>query len=243
MKIQSSWPKVLSTLAAFAITATHLGAATKAANPNSTAFGQSLAEWIRDAIASQIATINQIPLAGLEPAKNNVLFLPIPNSDTWEDWEGKSIGIGEMNLTLAPGVKSVLPILIWYGETYQDHNNVVGGGYPDDQPWPKSEFLPPKGEAVIILDGVPLVDASNQADFYIGPINFKETLWYPAATGYGSTGAIWCEGLGLVLPPLSPGQHTLTLYSWDYWMGMVNGDAGMGWFNTWHITVAPPGRK
>jgi hypothetical protein len=116
----------------------------------------------------------------------------------------------------------------WIGETYVDGS--------EDIPWPEEWFLPPDAEVNIMLDGAPLVNAANQADFYYGPIAFQETLWYPEPTGYGSTGAIWVQGIGVIIPPMSAGKHTLTLYSWDEHFGV-------GWFNTWHITVQSPGKK
>jgi hypothetical protein len=236
VKTNKAWLAALAAVAALVLAVPSINADKPAATPTSNAFGQSFAEWMRDFWAWTYVGVGQ-PLQ-----QNNVYFLPIPAPATWEDRNGKTIGIGEMNVTVKPGTKIVLGVLSWIGETYQDHNGVLGSHDPDDPAWVKGDFLPPNGEAVIKLDGVPLVDASNLGDFYFGPINFKETLWYGAATSYGSTGAIYVQGIGVVLPPMSAGTHTLTLYSWDAWRGLY-GDGGAGWFNTWHITVQPPGKK
>lgn len=239
MKMNKSWLAVLAAVAALGIAVPSMNADKPgAATPTSNAFGQSFAEWMRDFWAWTYGGVGQ-PLQA-----NNVLFLSIPAPATWEDWAGKPIGIGELNVTVKPGTKIVLGVLAWIGETYDPAyiDPSTGKPIPNDQPWPQSEFLPPNGEAVITLDGVPLVDASNLADFYYEPINFKETLWYATPTDYHSIGAIWVQGIGVVLPPMSAGTHTLTLYSWDSWMNLY-GDGGLGWSNTWHITVQPPGKE
>ena len=237
MKNRKAGIVVLAAVAALLIAVPGTNAAKKgAANPASNAFGQSFAEWLRDYWAWSFAGVGQ-PMQ-----QNNVMFLSVPTPATWVVQDGKNIGIGTMDVTVEPGTKLVLGVLAWIGETYQDHNGVIGSHLPDDTAWPMTEFLPPKGEAVIMLDGVPLIDASNLSEFYFGPINFEETLWYSAASSYGSTGAIWVQGIGVVVPPMSAGEHTLTLHSWDYWMGGY-GPGGQGWFNTWHITVQPPGEQ
>ena len=210
----------------------------KAANPNSDAFGQSFAEWMRDFWAWN--WVGSPPDQALQ--QNNVLFMTIPSPSTWQDVNGKWIGFGEQNLTVAPGNKLVLGILAWIGETYQDHNGIVGAGIPDDVAWPKGMLTSPHAEAEIMLDGKTLMTTDTMGAFYYGPINFKETMWYPAASSYGSTGAIWVQGIGIVIPPLTPGEHTLTLYSWDEYFLDADGHK-LGWFNTWQISVKPPGKK
>ncbi len=199
-----------------------------AAVPTSNAFGQSFSDWLGDYWAWSFGGVGQ------QVQPNGVFFMPVPTPASAEEWNGKSIGIGEMSLTVKPGTKLVLGILAWIGETYDPTFDI-----PDDTPWPMSSFLPPEGEAVVKLDGVELMNASNLKDFYYGPAWFKEPIMYPEPSSYHSIGAIWVQGIGIVLKPLTPGEHTLTLYSWDNWQG-IYGDPGQGWFNTWHITVATP---
>ncbi len=228
---RKSYLAVLALSLAFIMAIPAMGAAAKknaAVSPFSDAFGQSFDEWLRDFWAWNFGGV------GPQAQPNGVFFVPIPAPSANEMWDGKAIGIGEKDFTVKPGTKLVLGILAWIGETYDPAFKI-----PDDTPWPMSSFLPPEGEAVITLDGVELIKASNLAEFYYGPVSFKEPIMYAEPTSYHSIGAIWVQGIGIVLQPLTPGKHTLTLYSWDKWQG-IYGDAGQGWFNTWHITVATP---
>lgn len=249
MKTRKTWLIVLAAITALTVAVSSINAEKKAAQPSSNAFGQTFGEWLRDYVAW---------LYGSGPGpmpQNNVLYLPIPNHGVLEDWDGKDIWVDETNVTMKTGTKFVLPILCWYGETYDPNwiDPMTGVPIPDDQPWSQDWFLPPLGEVEVLLDGVPLVNAANQADLYFGPIAFKDTIWYDEASVYHSIGAIWCQGIGVIVPPLSAGKHTLTLYSWDSWQWLYEDYDentneqrtwhGIGWQNTWHITVQPPGKK
>jgi hypothetical protein len=220
---------VLALSLTFLIATPAMAAAKKnaAAVPFSDAFGQSMENWLRDFWAWNFGGV------GPQVQPNGVFFMPIPTPGSTEEWDGKPIGIGEMNLTVKPGNKLVLGILSWIGETYDPAYNIA-----DDAPWPMSNFLPPEGEVVITLDGVEIINSTNLKDFYFGPVSFKEPIMYAEPTSYHSIGAIYVQGIGIVLKPMTPGKHTLTLYSWDRWQGFY-GPNGQGWFNTWHITVAP----
>ncbi len=233
MKSGTAWIAALSA-AALLVPVSGINAETKkAAIPSSNAFGRSFAEWQRDYWTWSWGGVGQ----AMQPG--NVLFLTVPTPTEMQVWNGKNIGIGELSVVVKPGTKIVLGVLAWIGETYQDHNGIIGSHSPDDQAvWGVEHFTPPHGEAVIKLDGVPLINADNLAQFYFGPIDFQQTLWYSEASSYGSTGAIWVQGIGVTVGPLPAGQHTLTLYSWDDW-GAPPDSPGQGWFNTWHITVQP----
>lgn len=198
-----------------------------AASPFSEAFGQSFPEWIRDFWAWGYT-------GGPQVQPNGVFFMPIPTGGPNQNWQGRNISVGEMSLTVKPGEKLVLGVLAWLNETYDPAYNI-----PDDVPWPKANFLPPEGEALVTLDGVELINAGNLSDFYYGPIDFEPPIMYSEPTSYHSIGILSVQGIGVVLKPLTPGTHTLTLYSWDNWQGLY-GAGGQGWFNTWHLTVAPP---
>ncbi len=228
---RSSYAAVLGLSLAFIVATPTLGAAAKknaAASPFSEAFGQSFGDWLRDFWAWNFGGVGQ------QTQPNHVFFMPIPAAGPNEDWDGKAVARGELDLTVQPGAKLALGILAWIGETYDPAYRI-----PDDTPWEMSSFLPPEGEVVITLDGVELINPANLKDFYYGPVWFKEPIMYAEPSSYHSIGAIYVQGIGLVLQPMTPGKHTLTLYSWDYWQGGY-GDAGQGWFNTWHIAVAPP---
>ncbi len=240
MKTRTRWTTALLAAAALSIATTGLSGDQKNAttNPNSNAYGQSFPEWLRDYWAWNYGGV------GPQVQPNNVFFLPVPvpAQDAWNvGQDGRLIGTAEMSLAVKPGMKIVLGVLAWIGETYDP---TLDPPVPDDDPsyFTFADFSMPNGQAIIELDGVTLVDDSNLAKFYYDPIRFKAPLMYAQPTSYGSIGAIWVQGIGIVLQPLTPGQHTLTLYSWDAWKGL-NGPNGTGWFNTWHITVAPPGRK
>jgi hypothetical protein len=206
-----------------------------ATNPGSNAFGQSFAEWLRDYSSWTYGG----PVSQVQP--NNVLMLPVPvtPNDAWViGADGRNIGTAEMDVTVKPGTKLVLAVLGWLGETY-DPNLVPPK--PDDSrtQFTIADFVPPLGQAVITLDGVELMNDANVASFYYGPISFEPPIMYAAPSPYGSIGLIFVQGIGIIIQPLTPGEHTLKLYSWSYWQGLY-GVNGTGWDNTWHITVANP---
>ncbi len=238
MKAAKLWRVAFAATAALLLAAPSAQADKKPTNTGSNAFGQSFAEWLRDFWTWNMN--GSPPEQALQQA--NVLFVTIPApSVTVTNPDNKVIGFGDKSLIVKPGSKLVLGILAWIGETYQDHNGVVGSHGPDDVAWPPEMLLPPQGEAVIKLDGKELMNLDNMAQFYYGPINFKEPIWYSAASSYGSTGAIWVQGIGIVIPPLSAGEHVLELYSWDANFGDGAGHT-LGWVNTWHLKVLPPGK-
>ena len=206
-----------------------------ATNPDSNAFGQSFAEWLRDYWSWTYGG----PVSQVQP--NNVLMLPVPVTpdDAWViGADGRNIGTAEMDVTVQPGMKLVLGVLGWLGETYDPTLNPPK---PDDSrtQFTIADFVPPLGQAVITLDGVELMNDANVANFYYGPISFEPPIMYATPSPYGSIGLIFVQGIGIIIQPLTPGEHTLKLYSWSYWQGMY-GANGIGWDNTWHITVANP---
>lgn len=42
-----------------------------------------------------------------------------------------------------------------------------------------------------------------------GPVYFPGPIPYPEPTAYGSDAALWVAGLGILLPPMAPGEHTI----------------------------------
>ena len=244
MKAKTTWMAALITIAALLIATTGISAEKNvqpqknaATNPASNAFGQGFADWLRDYWAWSYGGV------GPQVQPNNVFFMPVPvpADDAWETKDGKLIGTAQMDLTVEPGTKLVLGVLSWIGETYDPK---LVPPIPDDDPafFTIADFLPPNGQVEVMLDGVPLINDANLASFYYDPIRFINPLMYAEPTSYGSIGAIFVQGIGVIIQPMTPGRHTLTLYSWDSWKGLY-GDTGVGWFNTWNITVAPPGKK
>ncbi len=234
MRWVKSWMVALAAISILLLAAPGAQAEKKANNPNSNAYGQPLGDWLADFWAWNMS--GSPPDQALQ--KGNVLFITIPNPSVLVTNGDRVIGYGETALTVKPGSKLVLGILAWIGETYQDHNGVIGSHQPDDTPWPPEMLLPPQAEATITLDGSPLMTVDNMAKFYYGPADFKETIWYAAASSYGSTGAIWVQGIGIIIPPLSAGEHLLQLKSWDANFSDGAGHS-LGWVNTWHISVTP----
>lgn len=73
-------------------------------------------------------------------------------------------------------------------------------------------------------------EVDDLADFFFEPQLFEPTIPYDMPTDYGAVGAIWVKGIGLLHVPLEPGEHTLHLV-------LLSEDAGVGYDNTWNITV------
>jgi len=63
---------------------------------------------------------------------------------------------------------------------------------------------------------------------------------YAAPTDYGSTGAIYFQGFGTVLPPLEPGVHEMKLYDLFDLSDLDPFNYALVFDNTWTITVEPP---
>jgi len=180
----------------------------KPAPPQSRAFGKPLAEWMRLYWTWCLTHAAQCPTdVEIEAAQiGRVALLPMPLLD------------GALDVTLEPGTPFVTPVLVFIGETH--------GGEPDDVPLPPEIFT---GATVqVMLDGQPLIDSSvdDLKKYYFGPVYFAEPIPLDPESS-----ALWVQGLGFAHPPLSVGQHQLTMD--------VNVEGVFGFFNTWQITVRP----
>ena len=114
-------------------------------------------------------------------------------------------------IEVKPGTALVLPIALWLGFA----------GDP--------ELGPTNFTGMVTLDGEPIA-VPNQ-DYYIQPTYIDPPIIELIA---------FYEGLAVVIKPLTPGEHTIQLYS------TINNipDVGLMEFsNTWNITVIPPGKK
>lgn len=190
---------------------------------------------------------------GKDPGRvGNVQLLPLPEGNDVKLVQGDgtygdpAVLEGHKEVRLEPNTYFVLPVITWIGEKYTGHG---GAGYPDDPPLPSSTMgvngdlgVPsPK----VTLDGQPLIDSTNVQQYYYDPATLHIT--YSKPSPYGSTGAIFTQGVGIVHSPLSEGSHTLTVDSWT----MAPPDSsylnphlypegiGVHYINTWTITVAP----
>ena len=118
-------------------------------------------------------------------------------------------GAPPFSIELEPGTALVLPIALWLG-------------FEGDPVLDPSDFF-----GAVTLDGQPI--AEPNIDFLVGPTPVDPPL-FGVVTFF--------QGLGVVIKPLTPGTHTIELYS------TVNSPDGFAKFNnTWNITVAPPGKK
>ncbi|RIK40928.1 MAG: hypothetical protein DCC55_13480 [Chloroflexi bacterium] len=195
--------------------------AKKPAPPQSHAFGKALEEW-------QLLYFTWYLGGSQADQVRNVRFLPLPEGEpTGED---PTIIVGELDLTLEVGTAFVLPVLTFIGETYVED-------VADDEPLPAEIFT---GAPVLVsLNGQPLIDSGveNLDKYLFGPVFFDPPILYDEPQPRGdvnAAAAIFVQGIGFVYPPLPVGEHTLTLFA-------VFEDFGVGFSNTWHITVQPKG--
>src|SRR5215472_9172847 len=181
---------------------TTVDAGPKASPPQSAAFGKRLPEWMQLYITWL--------LAGGSDHVGPVTFLAIPSGNVIEGtgtFDDPATVQGHLDVRQAPGTPFVLAVVGWFGETY-----LPSLGYPDDPPLPAEFFTDPsKATIKVYVDGTRVMDSTiaSVSPFYYGPVDLDVT--YPAPTSYGSTGAIFTQGIGFVHPPLSVGTHTIQL--------------------------------
>ncbi len=157
------------------------------------------------------------------PSEGDRTFLPLPDAT---DEDGDMVFTGELDFELPAGQGFVLPMFVWLGETYE------GGDPPDDDPSMPPEAFFTGMDLVLTLDGEVLLDSAdgNLADYYTDAEDFAETITYATPTDYGAVGPMWVKGVGVLHAPLATGAHVLHLEE-------LNSDAGVGYSNTWNITV------
>lgn len=219
-------------LCAAGLLAGSVAAKDKTSEPNSKAYGKTLSEWI--------TLYNERALSGsTDTMVNKVKLLPIP-AGVWQG-DGSftsadpSTLVGELDVTLKPGTPFVLPIAVWYGESYNT-------GQQDDAEVDASVFT--GSHVLITMDGDAIIDSDvdDLSDWYVAPSYFDPPVVYATPTSYGSTQANFVQGLGFVHGPLSKGTHTLTLESEiiafvpDYF-NPGDLDIGVKYSNTWTIVV------
>lgn len=118
------------------------------------------------------------------------------------------VGESPFEVEVQTGTALVLPIALWLG-------------FEGDPVLEPGDFV-----GSVTLDGQPI--AEPNMDFLVGPTPVDPPL-FEVVTFY--------QGLGVVIKPLTPGVHTIELFS------SVNAPDGLAEFNnTWHITVSPPGK-
>jgi len=135
---------------------------------------------------------------------------------------------GSIDVTLKPGTPFVLPLFAWVLERYEGYPAV-----PDDSRLDEGQF---KVTAEVNLDGKPIV--TNFWDYYVeGQID--PPAFYAETSSYGSVAAIYFQGVTIVVAPLTPGTHTLTLNETYVIDAFCPGWPCFGiiYQNTWNITV------
>jgi len=138
---------------------------------------------------------------------------------------------GDASFTVRTGKTLVLPLSFFLGESYVE-------GPPDD---PANFPIDYKASSLLLrVDGRVIADSTRtKLDcVYIDLTYFPQPIVYPEPTGYGSNAAIWMFGLGILLPPMSPGLHIIDLQVVSPLTPVYGVD--LGYYNTWYVTVVRP---
>jgi hypothetical protein len=92
----------------------------------------------------------------------------------------------------------------------------------------------------LTVDGRVVADSTRtRLDcLYIPLTYFDDPIMYPQPSGYGSNSAIWMMGLGILLPPMAPGEHVISMQVIAPLTPVYGVD--LGYYNTWYVTVATP---
>lgn len=163
------------------------------------------------------------------PQEVGHLFLvPLPNGDLISD--DPLIFQGSTSFSVRTGKTLVLPISFFLGESY------LAGPADDPLDFPTDY----KSSSVLLtVDGRVVVDSSrSKLDcLFVDLTYFPEPITYPEPSSYDSNAAIWMIGIGILLPPMSPGSHVIDLQvvsPLPFW------GIQLGYYNTWHVTVTKP---
>ena len=135
---------------------------------------------------------------------------------------------GSTSFDVKPGRTLVLPISVYIGEAYED-------GTQDDPADSPIDFA--ASSLLLTVDGRVVADSSRSSisclDF--GTVRFAKPIPYEAPTDYGAVAAVWVKGLGVLLPPLRPGDHQIDLQVVTPTADLFGVD--VGYYNTWYVHV------
>ncbi len=167
-------------------------------------------------------------LAGEGAQDKGPLFLmPLPDGTPISDdpW----ITEGSESVTVGVGKSLVLPLTFFIGESYDDGSADDPADYPLD--FKASSLL-------LTIDGRAIIDSMrhNLDCIYVPPTHFRKPIQYPVPTDYGAIAGEWMTGLGVLIPPLPPGRHIVSLQVVSPVANVF--DVDVGYFNTWYVTVA-----
>lgn len=159
----------------------------------------------------------------------HLFFVPLPSGEQIS--ENPLIFQGSTAFTVRAGKKLVLPMSFFLGESYVE-------GPPDD---PASFPIDYKASDLLLtVDGRVIIDSTRtKLDcVYVDLTYFPQPIVYPEPSSYGSNAAIWMFGLGILLPPMSPGEHIIELQVVSPLTPVFGVD--LGYYNTWYVTVVRP---
>lgn len=159
----------------------------------------------------------------------NLFLVPMPTNGV-QISDDPLIFQGDTSFSVRVGRTLVLPMSFFLGETYVDGTFDDPVNFPTDY---KASSL------LLRVDGRVIADSTRtKLDcLYIDLTYFPQPIVYPEPTGYGSNAAIWMVGLGILLPPMSPGEHTIEMEvvsPLPFW------GINLGYYNTWYVTVVRP---
>jgi hypothetical protein len=181
---------------------------------------------------------NVYQIKGVIPQEaGRLFFVPLPSGDAISN--DPLIFQGATSFSVRTGRTLVLPLIAIYGESYTD-----AAGYPDDNPDDyvgvgRIDFL--ASSLLLKVDGRVIADSTRTKLDCVsfGPVYFPEPIPYDAPTDYGSNAALWIAGLGILLPPMSPGEHVIEMQVVTPSNGIF-GVSAYGYYNTWYVTVEKP---
>jgi hypothetical protein len=159
----------------------------------------------------------------------NLFLVPMPTNGV-QISDDPLIFQGDTSFLVRVGKTLVLPMSFFLGETYVDGTFDDPVNFPTDY---KASSL------LLRVDGRVIADSTRtKLDcLYIDLTYFPQPIVYPEPTGYGSNAAIWMVGLGILLPPMSPGEHIIEMEvvsPLPFW------GINLGYYNTWYVTVIKP---
>jgi hypothetical protein len=148
--------------------------------------------------------------------------------------EDPVIWTGEEQFSVSVGRTLVLPMSTWIGESYSPDLNIPD----DDVNFPEKAWFT-GSDVLLTVDGRAIVDSSrSKLDcVYFDAVWFTDAIVYSQPSDYGSVAGLWVKGLGILLPPLPTGKHSIRL---QVVMPPLEGVGHVGYDNQWRVTVLPP---
>jgi len=216
------------------VAATMLAAVTLIASPIVTAENQKgvcqCGQDSRNMLDDAMAKYWRWYLGGVGPQEvGQLFFVPMPNGEQIS--EDPFIYQGSESFTIRSDKTLVLPMSFFLGESYVE-------GPPDNPADFPTDYKP--SSLLLTVDGRVILDSTRtKLDcVYVDYTYFRKPIKYPEPTEYGSDAAIWMVGLGILLPPMPPGQHVI-----DLQVVSPFSDGDFGFYNTWYVTVTNQGKR